>query len=73
MINRYCANVELKETTKQESCIGKIVLVEDSYENWRNEQMQDSCISLFLTKKEAGEERPLWQEVTAKDISTKVY
>ena len=28
---------------------------------------------LFLSKKEMGKERPLWQEVVAKDTTTKVY
>ncbi|KAG5318834.1 POL5 protein, partial [Pseudoatta argentina] len=39
---RYCANVELKEATKQESC-GKNYL-----------RIGDPCIYLFLPKKEAG-------------------
>ena len=68
VINVVIVLIELKEATKQESCIGRIILVEDSYENWRKEQMEDPCIFLFLSKKEAGEERPLWQEASAKDI-----
>jgi len=29
----YCANVELKEVMKQESCVERIILLEDNYEN----------------------------------------
>ena len=53
--------------------MGRIILVENNYENWRKEQIGDLCIYLFFSKKEAEEERPLWQKVAAKDVSAKVY
>ena len=68
----YCANVELKEVTKQESCVERIILLEDNYENQCKEQIRDPCIYLFLFKKEAGKERPLQQEVAAKDLRRSV-
>ena len=68
---RYYANVELKEAAKQESYVRRMVFAEDC-ENWRKEQMEDPCICLFLSKKEAGMGRPSWQEVATSDVS-KMY
>jgi len=31
-----------------------MIFAEDSCENWHKEQMEDLCICLFLSKKEAG-------------------
>ena len=64
----YCANVKLKNTEKQENSVGRIVLVEKNFKDVQREQMEDPCISLSLSRKETGKERPLWQEML-----TKVY
>ena len=51
---RYYANVELKDTAKQENSIRRRALVEENFEERRRGQLEDSCISLFLSKKETS-------------------
>ncbi|KAG5308011.1 RTJK polymerase, partial [Acromyrmex insinuator] len=51
---RYYANVELKDTAKQENSIRRRALVEENFEERRRGQLEDPCISLFLSKKETS-------------------
>jgi len=69
---RYCARVEIKEAQKQEKLVARVVLAESNLMDWRQEQLQDSEISIFLQGKEIGE-RPVWQEIASKGIAAKVY
>jgi len=69
---RYCARVEIKEAQKQEKLVARMVLAENNLIDWRQEQLQDSEISIFLQGKEIGE-RPIWQEITSKGTAAKVY
>jgi len=69
---RYCARVEMKEAQKQENLVARMDLTENNLIDWRQDQLQDPEISVFLLGKEIGE-RPAWQEITAKGTTAKVY
>jgi len=49
-----------------------MVLTENNLMDWRQEQLQDPEISVFLLGKEIGE-RPAWQEIASKGRAAKVY
>jgi len=68
---RYCARVEMKETQKQEKLVARMVLAENLID-WRQDQLQDPEISVFLLGKDIGE-RPAWQKIVAKGTAAKVY
>ncbi|XP_072766397.1 uncharacterized protein [Anoplolepis gracilipes] len=63
----YCKKVELKE-----NLVARIVLEEQNLEEWRNRQMEDPIISIFIQGKESGK-RPLREEIAELDISAKIY
>jgi len=69
---RYCARVEIKEAQKQEKLVARMVLAENNLIDWRQDQLQDPEISIFLLGKEIGE-RSAWQEIAAKGTSARVY
>jgi len=62
----------MKETHKQEKLIARMVLAESNLMHWRQDQLQDPKISVFLLGKEISE-RPAWQEIAAKGTAAKVY
>jgi len=68
---RYCARVEMKETHKQEGLIARMAL-ENNQMDWRQEQLNDPNISIFLLGKEI-DTRPMWQEVASKETVAKIY
>jgi len=49
-----------------------MVLAESNLIDWRQEQLQDPEISVFLLGKEVGV-RPVWQEIASKGTAAKVY
>ncbi|CAL1687616.1 unnamed protein product [Lasius platythorax] len=63
----YCSKVELKENS-----IARIILGEDSLKEWRDRQLGDPIISMFIQGKEL-EKRPCWQEVVKQDVAAKIY
>jgi len=64
--------VEIKEAQKQEKFVARMVLAENNLINWRQDQLQDPEISIFLLGKEIGE-RPTWQEIASKGTAAKIY
>jgi len=68
---RYCARVEMKETHKQEGLIARMAL-ENNQMDWRQEQLNDPDISIFLLGKEV-DTRPMWQAVASKGMAAKIY
>jgi len=58
--------VELKENS-----VSRIILEENNLGEWRNKQMRDPIISMFLQGKERNE-RPNLQEIS-RDVSSKIY
>jgi len=48
----YYARMEVKETSKTESAVARIVLSEENLESWRQEQLEDFGISIILQGKE---------------------
>jgi len=68
---RYCARVEIKETHEQEGFIARMAL-ENNQMDWRQEQLNDSDISIFLLGKKV-DTRPMWQEVASKGTAAKIY
>jgi len=63
---RYCARVEMKE-----GFIARMTL-ENNQIDWRQEQLNDSDISIFLLGK-GIDTRPMWQEVASKRTAAKIY
>jgi len=62
----------MKEALKQEKLIARMVLTESNLIDWRQEQLQDPEISVFLLGKEVGE-RSDRQEIASKRTIAKVY
>lgn len=58
--------MELKENS-----VARIILGKDNLEEWRNRQIGDSVISMFLRRKRS-EKCFYWQEVK-QDVSVKIY
>lgn len=68
---RYCTKVELKEESEK-GTFGRLVLAEDSLQEWRSAQLRDSSIAEIIRAKEAGK-RPNWQEIASKETPLKIY
>lgn len=68
----YCAKIEIKDTENRMKKLGRIVLREDNFTTWRDKQLVDPILSLFLMGKET-ETRPSWQEVIEKSPSARIY
>jgi len=62
----------MKETLKQEVLIARMVLAENDLIDWRQDQLQDPDISVFLLGKEVSVQ-PIWQEIASKGTAAKVY
>lgn len=63
----YCNKIESKGNV-----IARIILRENNLEDWREHQLEDPTISIFLRGKEIGI-RPPRQEIIKRDISAKIY
>lgn len=63
----YCMKNEVKENV-----IARIVFGSENLEDWRQKQLQDPIISIFLRAKEMGSHF-LRQELNLQDISAKIY
>jgi len=61
----------MKETHRQEGLITRMAL-ENNQMDWRQEQLNDLDISIFLLGKEV-DTRPMWQEVASKGTPAKIY
>lgn len=68
----YCTKVEAREKDFAKRNVARI-LAQGSSETWRVGQLQDQEISMFLQAKEAGLERPGWQEVAPQGKTPKIY
>jgi len=68
----YCAKVELKEISSEENTVARIILKNDISKEWREDQLADSVISVFLKAKEC-DRKPLFQDLASLDSSAKVY
>jgi len=65
---RYCSKLDSRE----EELVGRIILGGGSWENWREDQLEDPTIGKFLRGKEE-DRRPLWQEIVSEGAPNKLY
>lgn len=63
---KHCCRVEKQQGLQQVKRITFGTPTDWTSENLRNEQLNDENISQILTKKENGEEKPVWAEVSSK-------
>jgi len=68
----YCARIKTKEALRQEELIARMILEENNLVEWRQDQLQDPNISIFLLGKEVGV-RSIWQKIVSKGTAAKVY
>ncbi|XP_011634591.1 uncharacterized protein LOC105425493 [Pogonomyrmex barbatus] len=69
---RFCSKVEVQRELFEDKIVARIVLREDSSEDWRRAQIEDQELAMFLLAKE-NDMRPSWEEVSSKGLSTKIY
>lgn len=68
----YCEKIERKFAEGTFNSVARIILTEETLEDWRRDQMEDSSISLILQGKEEGV-RPSRSELDPEDVSAQLY
>ncbi|XP_071579863.1 uncharacterized protein [Temnothorax nylanderi] len=68
----YCAKVERRQMEELRKSVARIILIGETLQDWRKEQIEDASIAFIYRRKEAGI-RPSRSEIPARDVSARIY
>ncbi|KMQ85118.1 integrase core domain protein [Lasius niger] len=68
----YCAKVEKKNIEELRKSVARIILVGETLQDWRKEQIEDPSISFIYRGKETGI-RPSRLEIPTRDVAARIY
>ncbi|XP_071580822.1 uncharacterized protein [Temnothorax nylanderi] len=68
----YCVKVERRQMEESRKSVARIILIGETLQDWRKEQLEDVSIAFIYRGKETGI-RPSRFEIPAGDVSARIY